>query len=160
MYNGTAFGDAASACLETFRKPTGKLAVLIAYYPSTITDPFRAFPYGMKVLVHLAGEEVGVTRTQEVLGIQGKRKTVRKSIPEGTGTSGFIKKLAYPSYTYDGVEPGFAEHDLEEYDKVASRIAWTRSLDMVRKAFHAEVDLEKIWDNHVECKYCTAATGW
>lgn len=104
----------------------------------------------MRVLVHLAGEEVGVTRTSEILGIQGKRKTVRKSIPEGVGTSGFIKKLAYPAYAYESVEPGFAEHDLEEFDKVAWGLAWTRSLDAVRKGFRAEVNIERVWDDHVE----------
>jgi hypothetical protein len=127
--------------------------VLVAYYPSAIPDPFREMPVNMRVLVHLAGEEVGVTRTTEILGIQGKRKTVRKSIPEGVGTSGFIKKLAYPAYAYEGVEPGFAEHDLEEFDKVAWGLAWTRSLDAVRKGFRAEVDIERVWDDHVECEF-------
>ncbi|KAF2433443.1 dienelactone hydrolase-like protein [Tothia fuscella] len=156
FYGIVAYGDAAAVCLETFRTiQAGKLCVLVAYYPSSIPDPFREFPVNTRVLVHLAGEEVGVTRTQELLGIQGKRKTVRKSIPEGVGISGFIKKLAYPSYAYEGVEPGFAEWDLEEFDKVASRIAWTRSLDAVRKGFRAEVDIEKVWDEHVELEFVT-----
>jgi len=103
----------------------------------------------MKVLVHLAGHEVGVNRNPEVFGIQGKRRTVTKRIPEGTGIGGSLK-LAYPSYTYEGAEPGFAEHDLDEYNKIAARLAWSRSLDCVRKAFRAEVDLEKVWEQHVE----------
>lgn len=109
----------------------------------------------MKVLVHLAGHEVGVNRNPEVLGIQGKRRTVTKTIPDGTGVGGKLK-LAYPSYTYEGAEPGFAEHDLEEYDKVSARLAWSRSLDTVRKAFRAEVDLEKVWEEHLEreCWIC------
>jgi hypothetical protein len=143
-----AFGDAAAACLETFRQSTARLVVLVAYYPSSIPDPQTTFPMGTKVLVHLAGESVGVTRTREVLGIQGKRRTLTKQIPHGTGTGGLLK-LAYPSYTYDGAEPGFAEHDLEEYERVAARIAWARSLDCVRKAFRSEVDLEKVWEEHI-----------
>jgi len=131
-----------------------KLAALVAYYPSAIPDTQHTFPSTMKVLVHLAGAEVGVNRTPQLLGIQGKRRTVTKSIPEGTGTGGSLK-LAYPSYTYEDVEPGFAEHDLEEFDKIASRISWSRSLDTMRKAFQAEVDLERIWDDHVELEFVT-----
>ena len=106
----------------------------------------------MKVLVHLAGHEIGVNRNREVLGIQGKRRTVTKTIPEGTGIGGSLE-LAYPSYTYEGAEPGFAEHDLDEYNKVAAGLAWSRSLDCVRKAFRAEVNLEKVWEQHVERKF-------
>jgi hypothetical protein len=146
-----AFGDAAAACLETFRRPTSRLVALVAYYPSSIPDPHSTFPIGLKVLVHLAGGTVGVTRNAEVLGLQGKRRTVTKDIPAGTGTGGLLK-LAYPSYTYDGVEPGFAEHDLDEYNQLAERMAWSRSLDCVRKAFKAEVDLEKVWEEHTSGK--------
>jgi hypothetical protein len=146
-----AFGDAAAACLETFRRPSSRLVALVAYYPSSIPDPQSTFPIGLKVLVHLAGGTVGVTRNAEFLGLQGKRRTVTKNIPAGTGTGGLLK-LAYPSYTYDDVEPGFAEHDLEEYDKLAERIAWSRSLDTVRKAFKSEVDLEKVWEDHLNRK--------
>jgi len=103
----------------------------------------------MKALVHLAGHEIDVSRSREVLGIRGKKRIVRKTIDKGTGI-GKSLKLAYPSYTYEGAEPGFAEHDLDEYNKVAARLAWSRSLDCVRKAFRTEVDLEKVWDQHVE----------
>jgi len=62
-------------------------------------------------------------------------------------------KLAYPCYTYGGVEPGFAEHDLDEYDKIAERLAWTRSLGVVRKGLRMDVDdaLERIREETVEC---------
>lgn len=105
----------------------------------------------MQVLIHLAGEEVGVTRNREVLGIQAKRKTVKKRIDQGKGTGGLLTNLAYPSYTYEGAEPGFAEHDLDEYDKTAQRLAWSRSLGVIRKAFNVEVELEKVWENHLDC---------
>lgn len=107
----------------------------------------------MRVLVHLAGDEVGVTRNTEVLGIQGKRKTVRKRIDPGKGMGGLLDSLAYPSYVYEGVEPGFAEHDLDEYDKTAQRLAWARSLDTVRKGFGVEVELEKVWENHLDLEF-------
>jgi hypothetical protein len=142
-----AYGDAASACLETFRNPTARLCALVAYYPGSVPDPQSSFPIGVKVLVHLAGREVGVTRNHEVLGIQGKRRTTVKTIPRGTGTGGMLK-LKWPSYIYEGVEPGFAEQDLEEFDTVSEGIAWSRSLDCVRKAFKTEVDLETVWEEN------------
>jgi len=150
-YGIVAYGDAATACLETFRKSTSHLRALVAYYPGAVPDVHTSFPIGLKVLVHLAGAEVGVTRNAEVLGIQGKRKTTRKSVPQGLGTGGLLK-LAWPAYAYEGVEPGFAEHDLEEYNRIAEGVAWARSLDCLRKAFGAEVDLERNWEEHINCE--------
>lgn len=52
-------------------------------------------------------------------------------MPAETGTGGLLK-LAYPSYTYEGVEQGFAKHDLAEHEKVAERLTRGRSLDVVK----------------------------
>ncbi|KAE9969557.1 hypothetical protein EG328_006800 [Venturia inaequalis] len=151
-----AFGDAATACLETFHKPPLKLAVMVAYYPTAIPDPKTPFPPGCNVLVHFAGASpsVGVTTTPVMLGLQGKRKIVKRRLPEGFGAGG-IGELAYPSYVYEDAEPGFAEHDVQEYDKVASRLSWSRSLSTVRKAFGIEIDLERVWEEHVELEFAT-----
>ncbi|CZT14190.1 related to dienelactone hydrolase and related enzymes [Ramularia collo-cygni] len=58
---------------------------------------------------------------------------------------------AFPSYTYQGTLPGFAEFDLEEYDKIAASLSWTRSLTTIRKAFQVELDkgLQSAKDAHV-----------
>ena len=56
-------------------------------------------------------------------------------------------------YSYPGVEAGFAEENLEQYDKTSASLAWSRTLSILRKAFDIEVDLEKIWDDHVACKF-------
>ena len=87
-----------------------------------------------------------------VLGIQGKRRTVQKRITPGVGAGGLQTKIQYPSYTYEGVDPGFAEHDLDEYDPVADAVAWSRSLSVVRRGFGAEVELERVWEENVECR--------
>jgi hypothetical protein len=58
--------------------------------------------------------------------------------------------MQYPAYTYEGVEVGFAEQDLEEYDPVADAVAWGRSLQVVRRGFGAEVELERGWEENVE----------
>ncbi|KAJ4288661.1 hypothetical protein N0V90_011898 [Kalmusia sp. IMI 367209] len=157
-----AFGDAAAVCLEVYSEPstaTSKLCSLIAYYPSSIPDPRQRFSASFRVLVHLAqgtgeGEStVGVTRRPEVLGIQGKRRTVQKRITPGIGTGGLQSRIEYPVFTYEGVDAGFAEHDLDEYDAVADALAWSRSLSMVRRGFGAEVDLERVWEENVEQKF-------
>jgi hypothetical protein len=159
-----AFGDAASVCLEVYSEPktaTAKLCSLVAYYPSTIPDPKKRFSASFRVLVHLAlgtGQEestVGVSRRNEALGIQGKRRTVQKRITPGLGTGGLQSKIEYPVFTYEGVDAGFAEHDLDEYDAVADALAWSRSLSMVRRGFGAEVDLERVVEENNEHKYKT-----
>ncbi|KAK8241386.1 dienelactone hydrolase-like protein [Phyllosticta capitalensis] len=157
-YSIVAFGDAASVCLETFIRQDLKLRSLVAYYPSSIPDPSTHYAPSTRIMVHLAGTQIGVNRTSEVLGIQGKRKTVRRRITQGIGTGG-TQKLKYPCYTYTGVEPGFAEHDLDEYDKVADAVAWTRSLDTIRKGFSAELDIERPWEENEEHKYHTLDTS-
>ena len=104
---------------------------------------------GTAVLMHLAGGDIGVRRNQELLGIQGKRKTVRKRIARGLGVGGEMK-LGCECYKYEGVEPGFAEHDLEDYDPIAEDLAWGRTLKVLREAFGIKVDIEGIRDRHAE----------
>ena len=145
----TAYGDAATALLEHQPHATSRLCALIAYYPSTIPDPSRThFAMDISVLVHLAGSDVGVRRTQEVLGIQGKRRTIRKRLSPGLGVGGELK-LSYPSYSYRDVGSGFAEHDLEEFDGVVHEVAWTRTVRLLREAFGVSVDVEGVWDGFV-----------
>ena len=55
-------------------------------------------------------------------------------------------------YSYPGVEEGFAEENHEQYDKICASLAWSRTLSILRKGFDIEVDLEKIWDDHVACE--------
>lgn len=105
-------------------------------------------------------------RRPEVLGIQARKKTVTKRVTPGIGAGGLLSKMGYPAYTYEGVDPGFAEHDLDEYDAVADGIAWSRSLSVVRRGFAAEVDLERPWEDNVErtldlINSCASSTnGW
>jgi hypothetical protein len=148
-------------CLEVYSEPkssTSKLCSLVAYYPSTIPDPKRRLSSSFRVLVHLAqgshdNETVGVSRRHEALGIQGKRRTVQKRVTPGIGTGGLQAKIEYPVYTYEGVDAGFAEHDLDEYDAVADALAWSRSLSVVRRGFGAEVDLERTWEENMEQRF-------
>ncbi|KAJ3536514.1 hypothetical protein NM208_g6681 [Fusarium decemcellulare] len=151
-----AYDDAAAICLEHFHvldhNPEFKLGLLIAYYPTSIPDPNGKFPNSISALVHLAaGEEIGVVKQSQMVGIQGKKRTRRKTIRSGLGTGGKLN-LAYPSYTYNA-EPGFAEHDLEEYDGISADLAWSRSLSAARKVFGIDPDLELVLENNLQSKF-------
>ncbi|KAK4612016.1 hypothetical protein CLAFUW4_13320 [Fulvia fulva] len=145
-YAIVAYGDAASLALEGHTKPNHpKLCAVVAYYPSRIPSVHTKFPASIQVLVHLAGTKIGVQKHPEVLGIQGKAKTVQKRIDPGVGYGEWLH-LAFKAYTYSGVQPGFAESDLEEYDPVADGVAFTRSIATVRKGFRLENDIEAVRD--------------
>ncbi|KAL9087221.1 MAG: hypothetical protein Q9165_006715 [Trypethelium subeluteriae] len=147
LHNGLGVGDYYGI---VGRSNNTKICALVAYYPSSIPAPQTHYPPSLKVLVHLpSGEEIGVSRNAEILGLQGKRRTVKKRVDPGLGSGGMLN-LGYKAYTYDGVEAGFAEHDLDEHDKVAERLAWSRSLETVRKGFRVEVDIEGVWDKHID----------
>ncbi|PSR81293.1 hypothetical protein BD289DRAFT_43377 [Coniella lustricola] len=155
-----AYGDAASFCLEHYHILNNndglKLGLLIAYYPTRIPEPRGKFPSSIRVLVHLAGDNIGIVKHSQLVGIQGKRRVVKHTLDAGLG-AGKINSpasIAYPSYTY-AAEPGFAEHDLDEYDRVSAELAWSRSLAAARKAFNSHVEMELLVDEHAEGKFYT-----
>lgn len=100
------------------------------------------------MLVHLAGTEVGIVKHSQMVGIQGKRRVVQRNVDPGIG-AGRINKMAYPSYTY-AAQPGFAEHDLDEYDRISAELAWSRSLAAARKAFHTYTNMELTLDENIQ----------
>jgi hypothetical protein len=56
------------------------------------------------------------------------------------------------TYVYPDTCPGFAESDLEEYDKVAAGLSWGRTLACLRRGFGIVVDLEEVVDEYNKCK--------
>ncbi|KAG8623921.1 hypothetical protein KVT40_008897 [Elsinoe batatas] len=62
---------------------------------------------------------------------------------------------AFDHYLYPNTKPSFAEHDSDQFDKVAAALAWSRSLAVVRKAFKIEVNLERVWEDHVALEFAT-----
>lgn len=126
-----------------------RLCSLVAYYPGAIPDLRSRFPLSLRVLVHLAGKSVDVLAVPTALGLQGKKRRKTRPINPGIGT-GERLQLAYPAFTYDYAQPGFAENDLEEYDQLAAGLAWTRTVDVLRKGFSREADLERRVEEHQE----------
>ena len=68
------------------------------------------------------------------------------------GSQGMAPKTR--SYNYPNAEPGFAEEDLDEYEKISAGLAWSRTLGTVRKGFGIEVDLEEVWEEHLGRELC------
>jgi hypothetical protein len=100
-------------------------------------------------LTHLAGETVDVTTVPTALGLQGKKRRTTRRINQGIGT-GERLNIGHQAYTYDNVQPGFAEHDLEEYDRLAAELAFSRSLQVIRSTVTDQTDREKRWEEHLE----------
>ncbi|KAI1125507.1 hypothetical protein F5Y10DRAFT_8291 [Nemania abortiva] len=158
-YGLVAFGEAAAQCLEFFHgmgnNSEYKLSVLVAYYPSRVPDPRAIFPGGLRVVVHLAGDEIGVVLHSQIVGIQGKRRVAKRAV-SGAGVGGRARiagaECAFPCYWYEA-PLGFAEGDLEEYEAVAAELAWSRSLDAVRAALGADGDVEGVVERNLEGKF-------
>jgi carboxymethylenebutenolidase len=77
---------------------------------------------------------------EQIVSPNAKYPSQLQLVVHVAGTQNFSP--AFKSYRYSGTKPGFAEHDLEEFDKVAAELSWTRSLQCVRKGFKRDVDLE------------------
>lgn len=61
------------------------------------------------------------------------------------------------NYRYTETKSGFAESDLEEFDKPAATVAWSRTLGTLRRGFGIERDLELVWDDHQKLRDEVAA---
>ncbi|KAA6413014.1 MAG: hypothetical protein FRX48_02757 [Lasallia pustulata] len=122
-YAIVAYGEAATVALGVCRSPMAKLCALVAYYPTELPVVTTGFPPSLTVAVHLT-----------------------ESQPKAPKTYG-------STYRYPHAEEGFAENDLETYEKVAASLAWSRSLAAVRKGFDVEVDLEKVWEEHLALEF-------
>ncbi|KAJ5219671.1 hypothetical protein N7468_008875 [Penicillium chermesinum] len=129
-YAVIAFGEAASYCLQYYAEAgnTARLCALVAYYPTTVPDNRIKFPF------------------------QAKKRRRTRALKPGVGT-GERLKWAYPVYTYYEAQPGFAEHDMEEYDHLSASIAWSRTVSVLRKGFSRDVDIEKGLEDHEEAKF-------
>ncbi|KOS19954.1 hypothetical protein ESCO_005796 [Escovopsis weberi] len=150
------FGIVATLCLEHYHiwdnNPGFQLAFLIAYYPSSIPHPEGRFPSSLNVLVHLiAGEPINITQRSQMHGMKGKLTVSRGTVDSGIGTGGLLN-MAYSSYAYHA-KAGFSEHDLEEYDRVAADLAWSRSLASARQAFNRHENLELAVEHSLRGKF-------
>ncbi|KAL4804018.1 hypothetical protein BDV18DRAFT_143686 [Aspergillus unguis] len=153
-YGIIAFGDAAAFCLDYFLKPNNvsRLCALVCYYPSYIPDIRSRYSPSVRMLTHLAGDVIDVVTTPTVLGLQGKKKKTTRRIDPGIGT-GELLDIGHRAYTYSDAQPGFAEVDLDEYHSLDADLAFTRSLEVLRRAYGRDGDLEKSYEEHLQGKF-------
>ncbi|KAL4787628.1 hypothetical protein BJX76DRAFT_302207 [Aspergillus varians] len=153
-YGIIAFGEAASFCLEYYLKPNNvsRLCAIVCYYPTNIPDTRSHYPQTVRLLTHLAGDVIDVTTTPTLLGLQGKKKRSTRQINPGIGT-GEQLEIGHRAYTYSDAEPGFAEVDQDEYNRIDADLAFTRTLEVLRRAYGQDRDLEKPWEEHLQGKF-------
>ena len=63
---------------------------------------------------------------------------------------------AIECFHYRGIAPGFAEAG-ETFDKSSFNLAYTRTLELLRRVLGPRYDLDKIWDRHTELEFATRA---
>lgn len=51
--------------------------------------------------------------------------------------------------TYPDVRPGFAETSCQTYDRISAGLAYSRTLDLLRRTIGPRIDLEDIWTEHM-----------
>ncbi|BAE62157.1 unnamed protein product [Aspergillus oryzae RIB40] len=110
----------------------------------------------MRVLVHLADQTVQVLSASH--GTDHKRHIVKRRVGAGLGTGDRLD-FGYRAYSYPGMSPGFAESDLNNYDPVATEIAWTRTLSVLQSGFQKHLDLEKTWEGIEQVTYIPTLKG-
>jgi carboxymethylenebutenolidase len=63
---------------------------------------------------------------------------------------------ATESFFYRGIAAGFAEAG-KGFDKSSYNLAYTRTLELLRRVLGPRYDLDKIWDRHTELEFATRA---
>lgn len=93
-----------------------------------------SYPTNLHLLIHLSGTQ---------------------PFAPDSSTSSSSASPHVKSYSYPKALVGFAEHDLETFDKIAAGLAWTRTLATLRTAFKRDRDdgnggLEGVRERYVE----------
>jgi len=103
-----------------------KLCALVVYYPAKLPDINPGVPLELELVV--------------------------KSFVHLAADQALVPGC--PSYTYKDVQVGFAEAGHDANDRISANLALTRTLGVVRSGFGIQVDLERIWERHLERESC------
>jgi carboxymethylenebutenolidase len=124
------FGAGGAAALEA--AVAGKVDCAAVYYGDGIA-PFlpKAGKNGVPVVLHLAAGEAG------------QFADLKPRFPE-IETFLYLKPAGF-------AEPGDA------FDKSSANLAYTRTLELLRRILGPRYDLDKIWDRHTELEFATRA---
>ncbi|KAF2834859.1 carboxymethylenebutenolidase [Patellaria atrata CBS 101060] len=130
----------------------GETYAIIAFGEAA-TSCLSALEYGMPKLGALIAYYPSSTSTI------AKRLAHTHVIVHIAGEQGF--GVSEQSYRYEGTRVGFAERGSGVWDKVASSLAWSRTLRVLKRAFnvHPQEQLERVWDEHTELEFATKDAG-
>ena len=130
MLGAVGFGTGARPALEAVS--AGAVTCAAIYYGDGIASFFdTAGAQGRPVMFHFADPDAAAF------------ERVRTRFP------------AVESFFYRGVTAGFAEAD--KFDKSSFSLAYTRTLELLRRVLGPRYDLDKIWDRHTELEFATRA---
>ena len=125
------FGTAGKAALDA--AIAGEVACAIVYYGTELAVLFdKAGRNGVPVIFHFADNDA------EAFG------RLRGRFPE------------IEVFFYRGINAGFAEPG-KSLDKSADNLAYTRTLELLRRTLGPRYDLDKIWDRHTELEFAARA---
>jgi len=129
MIGAVGFGAGAKPALEAVN--AGAVTCAAIYYGEGIA-PFldRAGEQGRPVMFHFADPEAPAF------------ERLRSRFP------------AVEVFFYRGIAPGFAEAG-DSFDKSSFNLAYTRTLELLRRVLGPRYDLDKIWDRHTELEFAT-----
>jgi carboxymethylenebutenolidase len=90
-------------------------------------------------------------------GEQGRPVMFHFADPDATAFEQLRSRFpAVEVFLYRGMAPGFAEAG-ETFDKSSFTLAYTRTLELLRRVLGPRYDLDKIWDRHTELEFATRA---
>jgi carboxymethylenebutenolidase len=125
------FGAGGTAALEAALG--GSVACAAVYYaPNIAALAGEAGRNGIPVMFHLPDADSGLF------------DKLRPRFPE------------IEAFFYRGAAAGFAEAG-ESYNKSGDNLAYTRTLELLRRTLGPRYDLDKIWDRHTELEFATRA---
>lgn len=121
MSSHLAFGNAATHALSLAASSIHSLAAVIAYYPTALPPGFKVHP-SINVVLHLP---------------------ISTNFSPGSSPPHVAVRI------YPDVQSGFAESSFQSYDRVAAGLAYSRTLDLLRRTIGPRIDLEDIWTEHM-----------
>lgn len=164
--------------MDFYSKPQPHFAALVCYYPTYLPNPKVSQYISTTSRLHFTSLPSFLPSLHSILTLTyAHLKIVTSQISSSyptnlhllihlSGTQPFApdsstsssSSSASPhvkSYSYPKALVGFAEHDLETFDKIAAGLAWTRTLATLRTAFKRDRDdgnggLEGVRERYVE----------
>jgi len=99
----------------------------------------------------------GVAPYLDKAGAQGRPVMFHFADPDAAAFEALRSRFpAVEAFVYRGIAPGFAEAG-DSFDKSSFTLAYTRTLELLRRVLGPRYDLDKIWDRHTELEFATRA---